>query len=188
MPRILIIVGHPDSHSLCSTLARAYQAGAVQAGHPCELIQLGELSFDPVLHHGYKEIQPLEPCLQTLQDKIQQADHLVFAYPLWWGAMPALLKGFFDRVFLPGFAFRYRDHSVLWDKLLSGKSARVLVTMDTPKWYYRFIYRQPGHQQIRRTILGFCGVRPVRISSFAIVKTSTNKKTPAMVRLLPQAG
>jgi putative NADPH-quinone reductase len=82
------------------------------------------------------------------------------------------LKGFIDRTFLPGFAFKYRENSKFWDRLLSGRSARLLVTMDTPGWYYRFVSRQPGHQMMRRTILGFSGVKPVRISTFGPVRGS----------------
>jgi len=173
---ILIILGHPDNSSFCAALAEAYLSGTQQAGHNCELVRLSEMEFDPVLHHGYRKIQLLEPDLQELQDKVQQADHLVFVYPIWWGGLPALLKSFFDRVFLPGFAFKYRKNSLLWDKLLAGKSARLLVTLDTPKWYYRWIYHRPAHAQMKHTILGFCGIRPVRISSFATVKASTESK------------
>jgi putative NADPH-quinone reductase len=78
-----------------------------------------------------------------------------------------------DRIFLPGFAFKYRENSKLWDRLLTGRSARLLVTMDTPGWYYRFVSRQPGHQMMRRTILGFSGVKPVRIARFGPVRGST---------------
>jgi putative NADPH-quinone reductase len=71
------------------------------------------------------------------------------------------VKGFFDRVFLPGFAFKYRPNSVLWDKLLSGRSARVVITMDGPVWYYRFLAGAPGWQIMNRSILGFCGFKPI---------------------------
>ena len=87
--------------------------------------------------------------------------------------LPALLKGFIDRVFLPGFAFKYRKDSPWWDRLLAGRSARLLVSMDTPPWYYRWVYRMPGHHEMRRTILEFCGIKPVRISQFGPVKGST---------------
>ncbi|WP_276319577.1 NAD(P)H-dependent oxidoreductase [Crenobacter cavernae] len=100
----------------------------------------------------------------------------MFVYPIWWGAMPALLKGFIDRVFLPGFAFKYRDGSVLWDKLLAGRSAHLLTTMDTPPWYFRWIYRMPGHNQMKRTILEFCGIRPVAVSSFGPVRGAAEPK------------
>lgn len=142
MPRsILILLGHPDRDSLCGALAQRYATAAGNAGHHVRMIALGDLQFDPVLRHGYRQIQPLEANLQDAADAIQACDHLVLVYPTWWGAMPALLKGFFDRVLLPGFAFRYRRDSVWWDRLLAGRSARVITTLDTPPWYYRWIYR-----------------------------------------------
>lgn len=170
--RILLILGHPDAESFCAALADAYAEAADEAGAELRMLRLGELAFDPVLHHGYRQIQPLEPDLQAAQQDILWAQHLVFVYPNWWGSMPALMKGFIDRAILPGFAFKYRKDSLLWDKLLTGRSADVFVTMDTPPWYYRWVYRMPGHNQIRRTILGFTGIKPVRVHSFGPVKTA----------------
>lgn len=171
--RVLVILGHPDVDSLCGALAQAYVSGAASAGHEVRVLRLGDLAFDPNLHLGYRKIQELEPDLVAAQEAIQWAQHLVFVYPNWWGAMPALLKGFIDRVFLPGFAFKYRPNSIWWDKLLTGRSAHLLVTMDTPPWYYRFVYRAPGHNEMKRTILGFCGVRPVKVSNFGPVRTAS---------------
>lgn len=173
---IAVILGHPDSGSFCGAIARAYAAGARAAGATVREVNLGELAFDPVLRHGYAEIQQLEPDLVSAQETIRWADVLVFAYPNWWGSMPALLKGFVDRVLLPGFAFRYRANSPLWDRLLAGRRGRLLVTMDTPAWYYRLVFRQPGHQMMRRTILGFCGVKPVRRSTFGPIRGSNAPK------------
>lgn len=168
--RVLVVLGHPQSTSLCGALAQAYADGAQAAGHQVQMLRLGELSFDPVLHNGYAKIQALEPDLEAAQQAITWAQHLVFVYPIWWGAMPALLKGFIDRVFLPGFAFKYRPDSLFWDRLLSGRSARLLVTMDTPPWYFRLVYRMPGHNQMKRTILEFSGVKPVTVSSFGPIR------------------
>ena len=174
--RILVVLGHPVKESFCSALADAYVNGAKIAGNEVQLISLSTLSFDPILHNGYNSIQPLEPDLLSAQKAMKWAEHLVFVYPIWWGAMPALLKGFIDRVFLPGFAFKFRDGSAMWDRLLSDRSAHLLVTMDTPQWYYKFVYRMPGHNQMKRTILKFCGIKPVKVSSFGPVKNATLQK------------
>jgi putative NADPH-quinone reductase len=174
--RILVILGHPANDNFCGALANAYIQGAKAAGNEVQLLALGDLSFDPVLHKGYAAIQELEPDLVTAQAAILWAQHIVFVYPIWWGAMPALLKGFIDRVFLPGFAFKYRDNSALWERLLAGRSARLLVTMDSPPWYFRWISGMPGHHQMKRTILEFCGIKPVTISSFGPIKDSSPRK------------
>lgn len=143
---ILILLGHPDRDSLCGALAQRYATAAENAGHQVRLIALGELEFDPVLRHGYRQIQPLEPDLQDDADAIEACDHLVLVYPTWWGAMPALLKGFFDRVLLPGYAFRYRRDSVWWDRLLAGRSARVITTLDTPPLVLPLDLPRRGHR------------------------------------------
>ena len=174
--RILLLLAHPAPSSLCHALAESYRKGAEAAGHEVRFLSLGELAFDPILHDGYNTIQPLEPDLVAAQEAITWAQHLVFVYPNWWGTMPALLKGFFDRVFLPGFAFRYRDDSPFWDRLLTGRSAHLLVTMDTPPWYYRWVFRMPGHNQMKRAILEFSGIKPVKITSFGPVRHATPER------------
>lgn len=166
---LLVILGHPVADSLCGHLAAAYAEGARGAGAQVRMLELGQLRFDPLLHAGYQREQPLEPDLVAAQEAIRWAQHIVWVYPIWWGGMPALLKGFFDRVFLPGYAFRYRPGSRLWDRLLAGRSAELLVTMDSPPWYFRWITRMPGHQQMKRAILEFSGIRPVRVRSLGPV-------------------
>jgi NAD(P)H dehydrogenase (quinone) len=173
---ILIINAHPDKDSFCGALADSYTTGATATGASCKRINLKDLQFNPILTHGYKQESVLEPDLVDAQQKIVDADHLVFVYPNWWGTYPALLKGFLDRAFLPGFAFKYRKNSPWWDKLLKGKSARVLVTMDSPNWYYYFVNKSPGHNSMKTAILGFCGVSPVNITSFGPVKASTEQE------------
>ena len=171
--KTLVLLGHSDPNSLCKALADAYFEGAERAGKPVQRLYLGDLDFDPVLREGYNVIQPLEPDLVNAQQLIQWAEHIVFVYPNWWGTMPALMKGFFDRAFLPGFAFKYRDDSPWWAKLLAGRTAHLIVTMDTPSWYYRWIYRRPGYYEMKRTILGFCGIKVVKRTEFCPVKDSS---------------
>ncbi|KTC63730.1 hypothetical protein AO262_36850, partial [Pseudomonas fluorescens ABAC62] len=139
---------------------------ATCAGHEVRLLRLGALSFDPILHEGYRRAQPLEPDLLKAQTDITWAEHLVFVYPIWWGGIPALMKGFFDRVLLSGFAFKYRAGKAFPDKLLTGRTAHLLVTMDTPTWYYKWFYRMPGVHQMRKTTLEFCGIKPLKTLTF----------------------
>lgn len=174
--KITVILGHPDSNSYCSLLAETYVQTAEEAGHKVKFFKLGEIAFDPILHHGYNKRQELESGLKDIQDAITWAKHLVFVYPIWWGSMPALLKGFFDRTFLPGYSFNYRKNSPLVDRLLAGRSAHAIMTMDAPVWYYRFMYKKPGHHQIKKVILEFCGIKPVQITSFGSVRKASATK------------
>jgi NAD(P)H dehydrogenase (quinone) len=174
MKNILILNGHPDKESFCFALAESYKKGVDENGAKAHLIHLIDLDFNPILSHGYRTVTELEPDLVKVQLLISQADHLVFVYPTWWGTFPALLKGFIDRVFLPNFAFKYHKGSPLWDKLLKGKTARIITTMDAPQWYYRLVYRSPGHNAMKRAILEFCGIKPVKITVFTPLKSSTD--------------
>jgi len=171
--RILVLNANPKPASLSQALAERYAQAARQAGHAVELVHLHQLDFNPNLALGFEGEQALEPALQRLQGQIEQAEHLVWAYPVWWGSVPALLKGLLDRLLLPGFAFRYEKGQAFPQRLLRGRSARLLVCMDTPAWYFRWIQRAPAHHMMRRTVLEFCGVAPVRISEFAPVLHSS---------------
>lgn len=186
--KILIIQGNPNPSSYCSALAMAYYEGAVQEGAEVRIINLHELIFNPNLAFGYSKRTELEPDLLEAQAAIKWADHLVFVYPTWWGTLPALLKGFLDRILLPGFAFKYREGSVLWDKLLSGKTARLIVTTDTPIWYNRFVYGQPGHRAMKIATLQFCGIKPVRITNIGPVKGSTHTTRGKWLKLVARLG
>lgn len=183
--RILVILGHPATTSLCAALADTYIHSAKSAGHEVRVLRLGELDFDPILHNGYTQIQALEPDLLSAQTDILWATHLTFVFPIWWGGIPALLKGFIDRIFQPGFAFKYRAGKAFPDKLLQGRTAHLLVTLDTPPWYYRWFYRMPGVHQMRKTTLAFCGIKPTKTLLFGPVLGSTPTQRK---KWLQQAG
>ena len=172
MKKIVIINGHPNKESFNFALAEAYQKGAEQSNAAISTITIAELNFNPNLAFGYQKRMEMEPDLQAAWQKIKEADHLVWVHPVWWGGLPAITKGFIDRVFLPGLAFRYRENSVWWDKLLKGKTAHIITTLDQPGWYYRLVYGRPSVNQLKKTVLEFCGVKPVRVSYVGIIKTS----------------
>lgn len=173
LKRILVIDGNPKAHSLTGALAARYAQAAALAGHQVELVRLSELKFGVDLPQGYEQQPPLEPELQRLQQQVLAAEHLVWAYPVWWGSVPARLKALLDRLLQPGFAFRYSSGHALPERLLKGRSARLLVCMDTPAWYFRWLQGRPAHRMMKDAVLGFCGVSPITISEFAPVIKST---------------
>ncbi|MCW7488994.1 NAD(P)H-dependent oxidoreductase [Leptospira meyeri] len=170
---ILVILGHPNPGSLCGHLAETYVNSAKQSGHIVNFIKLSELKFDYNLYSGHKKdsTQILEPDLIQSQNLILAADHLVFVFPSWWASMPAILKAWIDRVFLPGFSFKYRKNSPLPEKLLLNKTARIFVTMDAPSWYYKWFNKSPGVHLLKFGTLEFCGVSPVKVTIFGQVRT-----------------
>jgi NAD(P)H dehydrogenase (quinone) len=105
-------------------------------------------------------------------EKIKWADHLVWVYPVWWGSWPALMKGFVDRVFLPGLTFKKIEGSLWWEKLLKGKTARIITTMDQPGWYYRWVYGRPSTNALKKCTLEFCGVGPVKTTTIGPIRNS----------------
>src|SRR6187551_2604344 len=130
MKNILIINGHPNSSSFNFAIAEFYKKGALEAKANIETITIADLNFNSNLSYGYQKRIDLEPDLVDAWKKIKKADHLVWIHPVWWGGLPAITKGFIDRLFLPGMAFQYRENSVWWDKLLKGKTARIITTLD----------------------------------------------------------
>jgi len=188
MKNILIINGHPHKESLNFGLAEAYKKGALASGYRVEEIVIADLNFNPNLQYGYHKRTELEPDLLDAWEKIKRADHMVWVHPVWWGGLPAITKGFIDRLFLPGFTFKPRENSVWWDKLLTGKTARVIATMDQPGWYYKWINHQPSVHQLKKGTLEFCGVKPVKVSYIGIVKTASTVQIEKWLKQAEQLG
>ncbi len=167
MKKIFILLGHPDDDSLNATLAMEYERGALETGHEVRRMNLGDMKFDPILRHGYRTIQELEPDLKMFQENVKWCDHLVILYPSWWSSMPALLKGIFDRAWLPGFAYKFTGEWS-WEKLMKGKSARVFVTSDNIP-FAQWLLVGDTTNEIARGILGFAGFK-VRVKKFGYLK------------------
>lgn len=170
--RVLVVLGHPRPGSFCEALADAYAAGANEAGADVRRLKVADMRFEPNVLESSPREQLTEQSVAEAMAAVAWADHLVFVFPTWWGTMPALLKGFLDRVLMPGFAFEDREDGEGWYKLLTGRSAHLLTTMDTPPFVYRWIYGSPGLNGLARATLGYCGITPVRRSIFGPVKDS----------------
>ncbi|MFC6765069.1 NAD(P)H-dependent oxidoreductase, partial [Natrinema soli] len=187
---VLIVLGHPRTDSFCGALAEAYHDGALEAGADVRELAVADLEFDPDVHAASPTDQRMEPDLREAQDLIRWAEHLVFVYPNWWGTMPARLKGFFDRVFTPGFAFLEYDEGegAGHEELLDDKTAELLVTMDMPPWVYRWIYRQPGNNAVKRATLGYAGIRTTRITNLGPVESSTPEERERWLETATRLG
>ena len=186
--KIVIINGHPNKESFNFGIAKAYKTGAEQSGAEVKEITIAKLNFNPNLEFGYQKRMKMEPDLLDSWEKIKWADHLVWVHPVWWGGLPAITKGFIDRVFLPGFAFQYRKNSMLWDKLLKGKTARIITTLDQPGWIYRLLFGRPSVNQLKKATLEFCGIRPVRVTYVGIIKTSDETKRDKWLEKIEKLG
>lgn len=124
------------------------------------------------MEFGYRKRTELEPDLIKSQEKIEWAEHIVWVYPVWWGSVPAIMKGFIDRTLLPGFAFKKREGSVWWDKLITGKTSRLICTLDQPAWYYKTINGSPSTIAMKRLTLKFIGIKKVKTSTIGPLRLS----------------
>jgi putative NADPH-quinone reductase len=171
--RILILDGHPDpsEQRFVHALAASYVAGAKEAGHEVESLRVADLEF-PLLRSS-EDFQRGEPCeaISRAQERLKWCTHLVVLYPLWLGSMPALLKGAMEQVFRPGFAFGAGKKAGFPQKLLAGRSARVVVTMGMPGFFYRWVYRAHSLKSFERNILRFTGFAPIRATVLGNVET-----------------
>ncbi len=164
---ILILNGHPAERSLSHLFATSYAEAAQTAGHEVKLLHIRDLDFDPDYGFGgYKHHKPLEPDLEQFLEAIDWCDHFVLTTPMWWGGLPALLKGLIDRTFLPGRAFDTKS-SKLPKPMLSGRTGQVIMTSDSPNWYFRILLHRPLYWQLKKQIFEFVGFKPVRITHFA---------------------
>jgi len=189
--RILIVVGHPDPSPdrLCRGLAKAYGEGAEKAGHAVRRVDLAVLEF-PMLRtmqefeHGALPVE-----LKDAAEAIVWAEHIVFVFPLWLGTMPALLKAFLEQVMRPGTAFAYPDTGGGFTKtLLRGRSARVVVTMGMPSVVYRLWFLGHGIAGMKRSILHFVGITPVRETLFGMVAGASDATRAKWVSQMRNLG
>ena len=176
--RIVIIQGHPDAsvRHFGHALADEYAKGAEDGGHEVRRIDVAKLDF-PLLRtkEDFEKGAPPESIRQA-QDAIRWADHLLFIYPLWHGSMPALLKAFIEQVFRPGFGAEYQESGRLPKKLLAGKSARIVITMGMPAFAYRWVFFAHSLKSLKRNILGFCGIAPIRSTIIGSIEALNEKR------------
>jgi len=170
MAKIMIVVGHPSPGSYCEALGEAYRRGAESGGHQAQVFALARMTFDAVLREGYRREQPLEPALVAARQALSASDHLVFVFPLWCGDMPAIMKGFIERI-LQSDLLKIQAAGGKGDwKILKGKSARVIMTMGMPGWFYRWYFGAHALKLLKRNILKFMGVSPVHSTIYGMIE------------------
>ena len=187
MTRITIIDGHPDPNGTryVHALADAYAAGGEAAGHEVRRIEIAELDFPILRSAGEWRDNAPAAAIHKAQTDIRWANHVVILYPLWLGDVPALLKGFLEQGMRPGFAIEEGSVGAA-AKLLTGRSARIIVTMGMPAPIYRLFFRAHSLKSLDRNLLRFVGIHPVRYSIIGSVEgraSSGEKWLRAVARL-----
>ena len=188
MAKIAIVVGNPLHDSFSEALGKAYQRGAESSGHQAELFMLGRMNFDAILREGYRREQALEPDLAAARAAFVACDHVVVIFPLWCGDMPAILKGFFERILQPDLlAIQKSGGKASW-KFFKGKSARVIMTMGMPGWFYRIYYGAHALKLLKRNILKFVGITPVRSSVYGMIEAVSDDTRKSWLREVEALG
>lgn len=174
---VVIIQGHPDAspQRFCRHFADAYAWSAREAGHIVEMIDIAGLEFPLLRTKADYENGRTPPALLRAQECLMAADHIVLIFPLWLGDMPALVKGFLEQLLRPGFAYQGNMGDGKFRKLLKGKSARIVVTMGMPAVIYRAYFGAHGLKNLRRNILSFCGIGPIRETLIGLIEQKNPK-------------
>ena len=185
--KILIINGHPRKDSLNYAIAEAYRKGAENSGAEVKTINIIDLDFNEfgTVFQNFEQVADIK----NAQEQILWANHLVWVYPTWWYTVPALMKAFIEQTMHSGFAFKYlkSDKIVKWDKYLKGKTARIISTMDAPPWYYKLFVGDPAYKTLK-TMLVFCGIKPLGRTYFGSVKLSKDEQIKKWLLSVEELG
>lgn len=185
--KVLIIYAHPDPESFNHAILEQIKCGLKNGNHEVQIIDLYAENFNPVLRYDRNSngnSLATDNETENYRILISQADHLIFVYPVWWYNVPAILKGFFDRVLVSGFA--YTNEGKIPKGLLVNKSAWAVYTIDSPSWFVKLFRRSIEWKVIKDSVLQFCGIKNVRRLMFANVKNSTSDQRKRWLEYLYQ--
>jgi NAD(P)H dehydrogenase (quinone) len=175
--KVLVILAHPRPGSLNHALADALCRGLSAAGIDVIFHDLYREGFDPVLPAGEMPRHgAVDPAVRAHCDELAASGGIVFVHPNWWGAPPAILKGWIDRVIRPGVAYEFLEGDGgegVPRGLLAGKSAAVFNTSDTPEEREREVFGDPLDLFWERCVFGFCGITRYHRRTFRVVVAST---------------
>jgi NAD(P)H dehydrogenase (quinone) len=185
--RVLVLAANPKGNSFINYLAEAY-ANSAEENNDVQLLKISDMEFNLDLSGGYAEEHPMEDSIKSFQMSLEWCEHLVIFTPIWWGAVPAKFKGLIDRTFLPGFAFQYEKGKSIPKKLLKGKTARIVMTMDTPPWYYSLIQGAPAIKQLKTATLKFVGFNSIKSKMIGPIISSTKESRSKWVNEVSELG
>ena len=188
MAKIAIVVGNPMHDSYSEALGKAYLRGAESGGHQAQLFVLARMNFDAILREGYRREQPLEPDLAAAREAFVACDHVVFVFPLWCGDMPAIMKGFIERVLQPDLLTIQKSGGKASWKVFKGKSARVIMTMGMPGLIYRWYFGAHALKLLKRNVLHFIGIHPVRSTIYGMIEAVGDDRRKSWLREVEALG
>ncbi|PWJ57623.1 putative NADPH-quinone reductase [Dyadobacter jejuensis] len=180
--KVVIVFNHPYEGSFCNAILQAVSNGLKKGNHQIDLIHLDRDNFNPVMTahdlKAFRDQKPIDPQVINYQARIERADHLVFIFPIWWELMPAMTKGFIDKVIFPGVAYGYTNRAntrmkPLWTQI---KGVTMLTTMNTPKALYWAIFGNAIKKAVILGTLWKTGYRNLKWMSLNSVKQVPHQK------------
>jgi putative NADPH-quinone reductase len=171
---ILVVTAHPLKDSLCRTLADHIVSRLKNYGHTISIEDLYETDFDPVLSNHERERYYSDrydtTAVANEVQRLEAAEALVMVFPTWWFGFPAVLKGWFDRVWVPSVAYDHAsDYGPIRPRLNDLRKAFVVTTLGAPWWVDYLILRRPVKRTLRFALLGACA-RKCRLKYLSFYK------------------
>jgi len=188
---ICIIDGHPDPsqsrfiHALCD----AYFDAAINADHEVSRINIASHDFAPLGSKAGFEMEPDDPILLGERSKLAAADHVVLMFPLWLGSMPAATRAFFEQSARASFFLDVRDSANKWpQRMMKGKSARVVVTMGMPSLAYKLLFGSAALKAIEKGLFGISGFKPIKHTILGSVDGVSDSKRESWLAEMRKLG
>lgn len=179
--KTLIVYNHPYDGSFCHAILECVKKEILASKNEVDIIDLDSDGFNPVMTGedllAFKKHIIVDELAQEYTQRLKKADHLVMIFPIWWELMPAMTKGFIDKVIFPGSAYEYTKSGTRMISLLNNlKSTTIITTMNTPKPIYQIIYGNALKNALIKGTFKKCGFKNVKWISFNMVKFSSDKK------------
>lgn len=179
--RTLIVFNHPYEGSYCNAILHAVHKGLQIGGHEVDIIHLDNDRFRPAMTKAdlkaFVDHQPIDPQVIDYSERLRQTDHLIFIFPIWWDIMPAMTKGFIDRVLFPGVVYEHHPRGFGLVPLLDNlKSITMITTMNKPKLMYSLLIGNLIRKAMLKSVFKAMGYRNLRWISFTSVKRVSHEK------------
>jgi len=179
--KVVIVFNHPYDGSYCNAILNSVTKGLQKANHEVDLIHLDKEAFNPVMTSGdlkaFVDRRAIDPKVIEYKERLEQADQLVFIFPIWWELMPAMTKGFIDKVIFPGVAYDYTKSGYGMVPLFKNiKSVTVITTMNTPRIFYRLIFGNAIKKALLTGTFWKTGYKKRKWISFNMVKMVSDAK------------
>ncbi|NQD71117.1 flavodoxin family protein [Sphingobacterium shayense] len=179
--KVAIVFNHPYEGSFGNAILNAVTKGLEKASHQVDLMHLDNDGFNPVMSKAdlkaFVEHKPIDPQVIDYNKRLVKADHLMFIFPIWWDLMPAMTKGFIDRVLGPGVVYEHHPRGFgLLPLLKNLKGVTVITTMNKPKIMYSLLIGNLIKKAMIKSVFKTMGYKNLKWVSYNMVKAVSQKK------------